>query len=195
MCSLLIWGNYSFDSLLAEIVKDLGICINFIFIFKQLNAFLFNGEQMGWLGIQRCLCNWSLGGPSVQAVGQMARLPNPFLGPIASSAGRPGRTLKGFQHINITRSEKTWTTEGLQLDMMCCTTQFKGRYKWFSGRYPCSVTLWRFRLSPSVIIWWLGRERAFIFIAKHQARAEDFWNHHSHSIKCLVLWPHQLFTG
>lgn len=30
----------------------------------------------------------------MQAVGQMARLPNPFLGPIASSAGRPGRTLK-----------------------------------------------------------------------------------------------------
>lgn len=44
MCFLLILGNYSFSFLLAEIGKDLGICIDFVFTFKELNAFLFNGE-------------------------------------------------------------------------------------------------------------------------------------------------------
>lgn len=104
---------------------------------------------MGWLGIQWCICNWSLGGPSVQTDGQMARLPNPFPGPVASSAGRPGRKLKGLFHINI--AKKPWTIEGLQFDKMCRTnlrpvqSWFKGRYKWF--RYSRSLTL--LTLSPA----------------------------------------------
>lgn len=37
---------------------------------------------------------------------QMARPANPFLGPIASSAGRPGGKVEDFQHINITDQKK-----------------------------------------------------------------------------------------
>lgn len=37
---------------------------------------------------------------------QMAWPSNPFLGPVASSAGRPGRKVEDFQHINSIDQKK-----------------------------------------------------------------------------------------